>query len=64
MKRVGNFIRSYDQFGYTPALYANGKPKFNSVTGGIVGLVLNIFIFQTLLKNIDTMANFEQDTVQ
>ena len=64
MKRVAKFIKQYDQFGYTPALYANGESTFNSLTGGLVTLVLNIFIFQSLLKNLDTMANFGQDTVQ
>ena len=57
-------LKRIDQFGKTPSLYINNKPKYKTLTGGIITLIVQVYLFYSLVDRIILMINYEEDLVQ
>ena len=63
MKRFKHYVRDYDMFGHAIPFNFNGNESHNTFIGGLISIIINVFIIWYVLINFIKLVNKDGDSI-
>ena len=57
MVKFAKFIRSFDKFGEAPKLIYKGEDKYKTKLGGVVSILISLFVLTFTIGKLDNLVN-------